>query len=80
MSEPADQPTVDRILAESLVLIDPMENPDGRARFVLSTTQARGRWPDAEPASAEHVQPWPGGRSTEPYPTVPRHRQRRTKS
>lgn len=28
-------PTVDMILNESLVLIDPVENPDGRARFVL---------------------------------------------
>jgi hypothetical protein len=54
--------TVDRILAESLVIIDPMENPDGRARFVASTIQARGRWPNAEPASAEHIEPWPGGR------------------
>jgi hypothetical protein len=56
-------PAVQRIFDESLVLIDPVENPDGRARFVLSTVQARGRWPDADPVSAEHDEPWPGGRS-----------------
>ena len=31
------------ILRESLVLIDPLENPDGRARFVLPEPAGRGR-------------------------------------
>ena len=53
---------VERILGNALVVVDPMENPDGRARFVVSTRQARGSRPDPEPAAAEHVQPWPGGR------------------
>ena len=55
--------TVDLILGESLVLIDPIENPDGRARFVFHDRMARSRWPDAHPVSAEHDEPWPGGRS-----------------
>jgi hypothetical protein len=54
---------VDLILAESLVLIDPMENPDGRARFVQQNLMARARWPDATPYSAEHDEPWPNGRT-----------------
>ena len=54
--------TVERILAESLVLIDPVENPDGRARFIFQNTMGRARWPDPEAASAEHDEPWPGGR------------------
>jgi hypothetical protein len=54
---------VDSVLAQSIVLIDPMENPDGRARFVYKNLEARGRWPSADPTSAEHNQPWPGGRS-----------------
>ncbi len=54
--------TVDRILTESLVLIDPMQNPDGRARFVFQNAMGRARWADPEPASAEHDEPWPGGR------------------
>ena len=54
--------TVDMILRESLVLIDPTENPDGRARFVQHTTMSRARWPNQETYSAEHDEPWPGGR------------------
>ena len=54
--------TVDMILRESLVLIDPTENPDGRARFVQHTTMSRARWPNQEAYSAEHDEPWPGGR------------------
>lgn len=50
------------ILSETVVVIDPQQNPDGRARFVAALRQARGTAADAEPASAEHVQPWPGGR------------------
>ena len=53
---------VDLILRESLVLIDPVENPDGRARFVQHTTMSRARWPNQEAYSAEHDEPWPGGR------------------
>ncbi len=53
---------VDRILAESLVLIDPAQNPDGRARFVMQNTSAQARWPDEASWSAEHDEPWPGGR------------------
>ena len=57
-----DDPTVDLILAESLVLIDPVENPDGRARFVQHNTMSRARWPNEATYSAEHDEPWPGGR------------------
>ncbi|NJD18014.1 MAG: hypothetical protein FIA95_01830 [Gemmatimonadetes bacterium] len=55
-------PAVDLILRESLVLIDPMQNPDGRARFLFQNQLGAARWPDAEPLSAEHDEPWPGGR------------------
>ncbi len=55
-------PDVDLILSESLVLIDPMENPDGRNRFVYQNSVAGARWPDEARISAEHDAPWPGGR------------------
>ncbi len=55
-------PDVDLILSESLVLIDPMENPDGRNRFVYQNSVAGARWPDEARVSAEHDPPWPGGR------------------
>ena len=54
---------VDLILSESLVLIDPLENPDGRNRFVYQNEVAQARWPDEAAYSAEHDEPWPGGRS-----------------
>ena len=58
-----DDAQVTRILRETLVLIDPLENPDGRARFVASNLQAMGPFPDPEPFAAEHNEPWPGGRA-----------------
>lgn len=54
---------VDTIMRESLVMIDPMQNPDGRARFNFQNLQGRAAVPDSEPLSAEHDEPWPGGRS-----------------
>ncbi|HEX9001755.1 MAG TPA: M14 metallopeptidase family protein, partial [Blastocatellia bacterium] len=55
--------TVDLIRREALVIIDPMQNPDGRARFVFQNLLGQAMTPDADPASAEHDEPWPGGRS-----------------
>ncbi len=57
-----DDPVVEKILAETVVFIDPLQNPDGRARFVHGFEAARGLAPDADPLSAEHVEPWPSGR------------------
>src|SRR5687768_13822056 len=53
---------VDVTLREALVIIDPMQNPDGRQRFVTSNLLGMGLEPDATPQSAEHDEPWPGGR------------------
>ncbi|HQN38045.1 MAG: hypothetical protein GX178_12980 [Acidobacteria bacterium] len=55
-------PEVERILAATLVLVDPLQNPDGRARFVHQNLLGRAAEPDPEPAAAEHDEPWPGGR------------------
>ena len=54
---------VDLIRRHSIVLIDPLQNPDGRARFLSVSEQARAAEPDAHPAAAERDEPWPGGRS-----------------
>lgn len=54
---------IDTVFRESLVLIDPIHNPDGRARFVQQNLQARAATPDPTPYSAEHDEPWPGGRT-----------------
>lgn len=55
-------PDVDLVLRESLVLIEPMENPDGRARYIAANQQGASRWPDPDPAAAERDEPWPRGR------------------
>jgi zinc carboxypeptidase len=54
---------VDLTLREAIVIIDPMQNPDGRQRFVTSNLLGRAAQPDPNPQSAEHDEPWPGGRS-----------------
>ena len=54
---------VDAVLRDALVLIDPMQNPDGRARFLFQNLQGRASSPDPAPYNAEHDEPWPGGRS-----------------
>ncbi|MCA8977462.1 MAG: peptidase M14, partial [Planctomycetes bacterium] len=58
-----DDPVAAKILDRCFVIVDPLQNPDGRDRFVHSTRAARGRWADATPLGAEHSQPWPGGRT-----------------
>lgn len=57
-----NEPRAATILENAVVLIDPAQNPDGRARFVLHTRQGRGRWADDHPLSVEHDEPFPGGR------------------
>src|SRR5215467_11904528 len=52
---------VDEILSKTIVLIDPIQNPDGRDRFVNYFESTRGLEPDASPIAAEHQEPWPGG-------------------
>lgn len=54
---------VDTILANSVVIIDPMQNPDGRARFTNSYYQQLGIAPSGDRYTAGHDEPWPGGRT-----------------
>ncbi len=49
-------------LERTVVLIDPLSNPDGRERYVHFYETRRGRVPDPLEDSAEHHEPWPGGR------------------
>ena len=55
--------TVDAILANTLIMIDPTQNPDGRDRFVHNFEIAEGLEAIANPLAAEHAEPWPGGRT-----------------
>ncbi len=53
---------VDGILANTLVFIDPLQNPDGRDRFVNGFRQARGLLADTSRFAVEHDEAWPSGR------------------
>ncbi|MEZ5490634.1 MAG: M14 family metallopeptidase [Gammaproteobacteria bacterium] len=51
------------IMADTVVVIDPMQNPDGRDRFIHQFLTAEGLVPDSDRLAAEHDEPWPGGRT-----------------
>ncbi|QIQ88313.1 MAG: carboxypeptidase [Erythrobacter sp.] len=57
-----DDPRAAKILAETILVIDPLQNPDGRARFVNRFRAAKGIAPAADRQAAEHDEPWPSGR------------------
>lgn len=49
-------------LQNTVVIIDPCLNPDGRDRYVNFYYQFGNRPPNPNPNAAEHREPWPGGR------------------
>lgn len=55
-------PDVAGVLDSVVVVMEPMVNPDGRARYVNFYRQARGLVPDPDRSTREHNEPWPGGR------------------
>ncbi|HEY2154585.1 MAG TPA: M14 family zinc carboxypeptidase, partial [Isosphaeraceae bacterium] len=56
------RPETRALLEKVVVIIDPMQNPDGRDRFVQFHRENRGVAPDSEPLAAERVQRWATGR------------------
>ncbi|NOT93951.1 M14 family metallopeptidase [Ferruginibacter sp.] len=50
-------------LKNTVVIIDPCLNPDGRDRYVNWFTQVVGKTADANTDAREHSEPWPGGRT-----------------
>ncbi len=50
-------------LKNTVVVIDPCINPDGRDRYVNWFNSVVGKDMNADPSSREHSEPWPGGRS-----------------
>ncbi len=54
-------------LKNTIVVIDPCLNPDGRERYINFYNSVRGALPDANPAAREHSEPWPGGRINHYY-------------
>jgi len=54
-------------LKNTVVVIDPCQNPDGRDRYVNFYNPVHANPPDADPAAREHREPWPGGRYNHYY-------------
>ena len=50
-------------LGNTIVIIDPCINPDGRDRYVSFYRRTVGRYPNPRPEAWEHDEPWPGGRT-----------------
>lgn len=57
-----DDPRVQQIMNETIVVLDPIQNPDGRARFVNHFRGAVGMTPIGDRQAAEHDETWPSGR------------------
>ena len=54
-------------LRNTVVMIDPCLNPDGRDRYVNNFNSVVGKIPNADPGAREHTEPWPGGRANHYY-------------
>ena len=54
---------IDQILRNTILIIDPMFNPDGRDRFANWANGNRGIVPTTDTQDREHNQPWPRGRT-----------------
>ncbi len=58
-----DSTRIQQWLQNTVVIIDPCVNPDGRDRYVNWYNSVVGKEPNADPQSREHIEPWPGGRT-----------------
>lgn len=54
-------------LKNTVVIIDPCINPDGRDRYVNWFNSVVGQQPNPQPFSREHREPWPRGRANHYY-------------
>lgn len=59
----AEGPSIDRMLNESIVLLDPSINPDGLDRFAHWANMHVGKNKISDPNHREHLEAWPNGRT-----------------
>jgi hypothetical protein len=57
------RPETRKMLEQLVVVIDPLQNPDGRDRFVNVYRETRGSFHQTDPLANEHTERWPNGRS-----------------
>ncbi|MEO2267065.1 M14 family zinc carboxypeptidase [Pseudoalteromonas sp. YIC-656] len=63
----AKDPKVASLLDDLVILVDPMMNPDGRARFTKRLQENRGTAPNFDVQSLLHSGAWPFGRTNHYY-------------
>ncbi|MBI3411899.1 MAG: hypothetical protein HY040_26510 [Planctomycetes bacterium] len=56
------RPETRELLEKLVVVIDPLQNPDGRDRFVLFHRETRGAYDQDHPLASDRLERWPGGR------------------
>ena len=61
----ANNETTQTIFDNTVVFIDPLQNPDGRERFTSRYYATVGMQHSADRLSAEHNEPWPKGRTNQ---------------
>ena len=54
---------IDELLDKTVILIDPATNPDGVQRFSNWANSNKSKQGNPDPASREHNEAWPGGRT-----------------
>jgi len=59
----AQGPEIEALLAKSVMIVEPVINPDGLDRFAHWTNTLKGRNPSPDPNEREHNETWPGGRT-----------------
>ncbi len=59
----SEEEEINNILDNSVIFIEPVLNPDGRARFASWANMNRSNPPVADPNDREHNEAWPGGRT-----------------
>ncbi len=65
LANPTEQ--IKNWLKNTIVIIDPCLNPDGRDRYVHYFNSTAGKIINPDPSAREHIEPWPGGRSNHYY-------------
>lgn len=66
LADPTNERTGDW-LQNTVVLLDPLLNPDGRERYVQWYKRTTGAGINPRPEDRTHHEPWPGGRSNHYY-------------
>lgn len=59
----AEGPSVDSLLSQTIILVDPSLNPDGLTRHSTWVNMHQGKTDVADPAARGFTEAWPGGRT-----------------